>query len=268
MSGNENLSEASLIDNIFEGRNKSYGAYELRTNSSKRTVVALIFSSVFFIGVVFALFLSMKKKEVEEVKITKVELKKVKTPIKKKEEIILEQKKVEPIKKVKSVVDIVKNVPPVVVNKKTVENDIPPVDPEKKSGSETAKGDATATLDKGAELAKEEQKGDETDYNAIFTSVQVQAAPPGGMNAFRKQIAQSFRLPDVDETTIGTVIAKFVVWDDGSIRDIQIVKETPAGLGLGKEATRILSKSPKWTPGIYNGRSVKQYYTNHWIRIT
>lgn len=261
MSGNENLSEASLIDNIFEGRNKSYGAYELRTNSSKRTVVALIFSSVFFIGVVFALFLSMKKKEVEEVKITKVELKKVKTPLKKKEEIILEQKKVEPIKKVKSVVDIVKNVPPVVVNKKTVENDIPPVDPEKKSGSETAKGDATAALDKGAELAKEEQKGDETDYNAIFTSVQVQAAPPGGMNAFRKQIAQSFRLPDVDETTTGTVIAKFVVWDDGSIRDIVIVKETPAGLGLGKEATRILSKSPKWTPGIYNGRSVKQYYT-------
>ena len=261
MSGNVNLSEASLIDNIFEGRNKSYGAYELRTNSSKRTILALILSSIFFIGLVVSLFLLMKKKDVEEVKITKVELKKVKTPIKKEEKKILEQKKVEPIKKVKSVVDIVKNVPPVVVNKKTVVNEIPPVDPDKKSGSETAKGDATATVDKGAELAKEEQKGDDTDYNAIFTSVQVQAAPPGGMNAFRKQIASSFRLPEVDETTTGTVIAKFVVWDDGSIRDIVIVKESPAGLGLGKEATRILSKSPKWTPGIYNGRSVKQYYT-------
>ncbi|WP_329805538.1 energy transducer TonB [Flavobacterium facile] len=261
MSGNVNLSEASLIDNIFEGRNKSYGAYELRTNSSKRTLIALILSSIFFIGMVYTAFLLMKKKDVEEVKITKVELKKVKTPIKKEEKKILEQKKEEPIKKVKSVVDIVKNVPPVVVNKKTVENDIPPVDPDKKSGSETAKGDATANLDKGVELAKEEQQGDDTDYNAIFTSVQVQAAPPGGMNAFRKQIASSFRLPEVDETTTGTVIAKFVVWDDGSIRDIQIVKESPAGLGLGKEATRILSKSPKWTPGIYNGRSVKQYYT-------
>lgn len=261
MSGNENISQASLLDNIFEGRNKSYGAYELRTNSSKRTILALILSSIFFIGLVVSLFLLMKKKDVEEVKITKVELKKVKTPIKKEEKKILEQKKVEPIKKVKSVVDIVKNVPPVVVNKKTVENDIPPVDTNAKSGSETAKGDANSTPDKGAELAKEEQKGDDTDYNAIFTSVQVQAAPPGGMNAFRKQIASSFRLPEVDETTTGTVIAKFVVWDDGSIRDVIIVKETPAGLGLGKEATRILSKSPKWTPGIYNGRSVKQYYT-------
>ena len=38
MSEIQNISEASLLDNIFEGRNKSYGAYELRTNSSKRTV--------------------------------------------------------------------------------------------------------------------------------------------------------------------------------------------------------------------------------------
>ena len=260
MSEIQNISEASLLDNIFEGRNKSYGAYELRTNSSKRTVFALIVSSIFFIVLVFALYLSMKSKDKAEDKITKVELKKVKTPVKK-DKKILEQKKVEPIKKVKSVVDIVKNVPPVVVNKKTVVNEIPPVDPDKKSGSETAKGDANANLDKGAELAQEEQKGDDTDYNQIFTSVQVQASPPGGMNAFRKQIASSFRLPEVDETTTGSVIAKFVVWDDGSIRDVVIVKESPAGLGLGKEATRILNKSPKWTPGVYNGRSVKQYYT-------
>ena len=114
-----------------------------------------------------------------------------------------------------------------------------------------------------AKLIKENttEKSDETDYDQIYTSVQVQAVPPGGMNAFRKYIASSFRLPKVSEKTLGTIIVKFVVWDDGSIRDIQIVKESPAGLGLAKEATRILTKSPKWTPGVYNGRSVKQYYT-------
>lgn len=260
MSEIQNISEASLLDNIFEGRNKSYGAYELRTNSSKRTVLALIISSVFFIALVFALYLSMKSKDKAEEKITKVELKKVKTPIKK-EKKIFELKKVEPIKKVKSVVDIVKNVPPVVVNKKTVENEIPPIDLEKKSGSETAKGDANASLDKGAELAQEEQKGDDTDYTQIFNNVQVPAGPPGGINAFRKQIANSFKMPDVEESTIGTVIARFVVAEDGSISDIKIVKESPLGLGLAKEATRILLRSPKWTPGFQNGRSVKSYFT-------
>ena len=114
-----------------------------------------------------------------------------------------------------------------------------------------------------AKLIKENttEKSEETDYDQIYTSVQVQAVPPGGMNALRKYITSSFRLPEVDETTSGMVIVKFVVWDDGSIRDIQIVKESPAGLGLGKEAVRIFNKLPKWTPGQYNGRSVKQYYT-------
>ena len=93
MSEIQNISEASLLDNIFEGRNKSYGAYELRTNSSKRTVLALILSSIFFIASVFALYLSMKKKDKEEVKITKVELKKEKTQIKKEEKKIKKKKR-------------------------------------------------------------------------------------------------------------------------------------------------------------------------------
>ncbi len=264
MSVNENLSEASLIDNIFEGRNKSYGAYELRTNSSKRISIALILSSIFFIGLVIALYLTMKSKDKGEDVITKVELKKAPPPVKKEDKKILEEiKKVEPLKTVKSLVDIVKNVPPVVVAKKTVEKEIPPTDEfkNKETGASNLEGDANASNQKGIQTAEIEQEGDDTDYNQIFNSVQVPAEPPGGINAFRKQIGQAFRLPDVDEATTGKVTARFVVWDDGSIRDIKIVSESPAGLGLGKEAMRILSKSPKWTAGIVNGRSVKQYFT-------
>ncbi|MES2864739.1 MAG: energy transducer TonB [Bacteroidota bacterium] len=114
-----------------------------------------------------------------------------------------------------------------------------------------------------AKLIKENatEVDSKTEYNKIFTSVHVQAQPPGGMHAFRQMIGSSFRVPVVYETTIGTVIAKFVVWDDGTIRDIQIIKETPANLGLGKEAIRVISSSEKWIPGVYNGMNVKQYYT-------
>lgn len=104
-------------------------------------------------------------------------------------------------------------------------------------------------------------KDENIDYTKIFHSVQVQAIPPGGMNAFRKHIASSFKLPEVAEKTTGTVIVKFVVWDDGSIREAQIIKETPIGLGLGNEAVRLLSSSEKWIPGMFNGFKVKQYYT-------
>lgn len=124
-------------------------------------------------------------------------------------------------------------------------------------------GQNTSAPKEDAKLNKENSADTSTksDYNQIFTTVDVQAQPPGGMNAFRQMIGSTFKLPTVYETTTGTVIAKFVVWDDGSIRDIQIVKETPANLGLGKEAIRVISSSAKWKPGVYNNRSVKQYYT-------
>lgn len=112
------------------------------------------------------------------------------------------------------------------------------------------KGDAEVTTQK-----------ENSDYSQIFTAVQVQAIPPGGMNAYRKYISSSFKLPEVDQTTKCNIVAKFVVWDDGSIRDIMILKEEPYGLGLGKEYVRLLKESEKWTPGFVNGKSVKQFYT-------
>lgn len=46
------LFEQSWIENVFEGRNKSYGAYELRTNSGKRTLKALAIGAVIFLFLV------------------------------------------------------------------------------------------------------------------------------------------------------------------------------------------------------------------------
>lgn len=93
------------------------------------------------------------------------------------------------------------------------------------------------------------------------SDVVVHATPKVGMKAFKENIEKSFRLPDVTEKTSGTVIVKFVVWEDGSLRDFQIIKETPANLGLGNESIRLLTKSEKWLPGIHNGKIAKQYYT-------
>lgn len=99
------------------------------------------------------------------------------------------------------------------------------------------------------------------DYTQIFTSVQVPASPKGGLSDLKSRIATSLKLQKVTEKTLANIIAKFVVWDDGSIRDIKIVKEIPSDLGLGNEFVRLLSKSENWIPGSVNGISVKQIYT-------
>lgn len=52
----------------------------------------------------------------------------------------------------------------------------------------------------------------------------------------------------------GTVYVRFVIWKDGSIRNIGIMRDV--GAGLDEEVVRVIGLMPDWTPGIQNGRSV------------
>lgn len=109
--------------------------------------------------------------------------------------------------------------------------------------------------------ATEKSEGENLDFIQIFTSVDVQAQPFGGINGYRRYITSSFNLPEVSEKTIARVVAKFVVTDDGSVKYVQILEETPSDLGLGNEAIRVLTNSRKWVPAVMNGKAVNQYYT-------
>jgi periplasmic protein TonB len=265
MSLEENQNENSLEDVIFEGRNKSYGAYELRQNKSKRILLALLVGSLFFTATILTVFLTSKGKVKKVVKITKVELKKRDEPKEmKKPEVKIEKKK-EVQKKVESVVKAVQNVPPRVIKEKVTVKEVPPVESFKEvnTNSEKTEGNANANFDKGGNTSDDPVKGVEEveDPNQIYNSVEINPEPPGGINAFRKKIGDTFRLPEVEETLVGTVVGRFVVDENGSISDIKILKETPANLKLADEYKRVLMKMPKWKPGVMNGRSVKVYYT-------
>ena len=66
-----------------------------------------------------------------------------------------------------------------------------------------------------------------------------------------------FRVPE-DEDISGKIIVSFVVEIDGSLSDIHIIKDL--GYGTGKQIVDILKKSPKWKPGIQNGKPVRVMY--------
>ena len=79
----EELEKASLDDIVFDGRNKKYGAYELRKNYNKRLVSAFVGSIVpivLVLGIV-TLYQNIKKNDKEEVEIAEVELAQVEEPI-------------------------------------------------------------------------------------------------------------------------------------------------------------------------------------------
>jgi hypothetical protein len=54
-----------------------------------------------------------------------------------------------------------------------------------------------------------------------------------------------------------TVIVKFIVGKKGEIRDVRV--ETDPGYGMGDEAVRIISSSPKWIPALQYGKPVNAY---------
>lgn len=57
----------------------------------------------------------------------------------------------------------------------------------------------------------------------------------------------------------GRVVLQFVIEKDGSVADVKVLRG--AHPSLDAEAVRVVSSSPKWTPGKMNGKAVRVTYT-------
>src|SRR6478609_10934082 len=95
----------------------------------------------------------------------------------------------------------------------------------------------------------------------IFTMVDETAEFPGGMNALHTYLASSIHYPDSarKNNIQGRVVLQFIVNKDGSISDVDIMRNLPGG--CGEEAKRVVMAMPKWKPGLMNGQAVDMYYT-------
>lgn len=97
--------------------------------------------------------------------------------------------------------------------------------------------------------------------DAIYNMVDKQPSFPGGLEAFGKFLSNTIHYPQSDREAgrSGRVIATFIVERDGSLTDIKIVR-TPS-VSMGDESVRVLLRSPKWNPGIKDGKAVRVSYT-------
>jgi TonB family protein len=99
------------------------------------------------------------------------------------------------------------------------------------------------------------------DENKIFYSVEKQPQFPGGMEKFSEFLSKNIRYPaNMRQANIqGKVVIQFVIETNGSLSNIQVL-DGP-GYGSGEEAVRVMALSPKWAPGLQNGRAVRVAYT-------
>ena len=82
---------------------------------------------------------------------------------------------------------------------------------------------------------------------------------PGGEDALHDFIEKNLRFPDAARDNVsGKVYAKFVVEKDGSISNIQIIRNI--GYGCGEEVVRLVESMPKWIPAKVRGYVVRSQF--------
>jgi len=97
--------------------------------------------------------------------------------------------------------------------------------------------------------------------NQIFDIVEVVPEFPGGDVALIKFLSDNIAYPELakEEGYQGRVYIQFVVWKDGSVRDVNVLKG--AHYSLDKEAIRVINLMPKWKPGMQRGKPVNCRFT-------
>ena len=83
----------------------------------------------------------------------------------------------------------------------------------------------------------------------------------GDLNTFRNWVQQNVKFPQIalENGIQGRVVLSFVIEKDGRLTNIQVL-QTP-DRSLSEEAIRVLSKSPKWSPGKQRNQVVRVKYT-------
>lgn len=256
---------ADFLDILFEGKNKEYGAYQLRKTYNKRLVKALLITAsvallIFLSSVIYNVMGKGKKDSYDVIDTQMAEIKKNDAPPPP------PPPPPPPKPPPPPEVNQVKFTPPKIVKDEEVKPDekIEEIKDDQKISTKTVESENKTEVvqapveDKGTQVVEVKKDDDE---NKIFNKVEVEAGFPGGDAAWRNYLQKNLN-PEVPvENGAGegtyTVIVKFVVSKDGSLSDVTC--ESDPGHGMCAEAIRVIKKTRNWTPAIQNGRNVNAY---------
>jgi protein TonB len=251
---------------VFENRNKSYGAYEIRKNYNNRIILIMIGFVVGIGGISATTIAYVRTMSVAPAKTTEhttiIEL----IP---EDEKPIPEKKVEPAK-----TSPIENTETIVTegttgNPATTFTFIEPI--VKQTGEENPMiGDqkipaGTSTVIGGTPFGIPGGTSDSVSVTRVVTTTvepttfpEVYAEFPGGINAMRKYVEQTIDLSGISGGA--KVYMRFVVDVDGSISGIRVASKKGDCEGCEAAAIDVIRSMPKWKPGKINGVPVKSYY--------
>ena len=257
---------ANHLDIIFDGRNKNYGAYELRKNYSQRATRStfLVLSALLLMigGHAFASRFrttdNINAPVITATDLSSVEVEIPKPPV----EVPPPAADPPPAAPTASFTTprIVED--PLVTEPQTTIDDLANKEPGtvNSDGDPNGIGPATST-EPGTGIAGTEPTGIIEAPKAkdeIVSYVEQMPAFDGDVN---KYLANNIQYPPMarESGTKGRVVIRFVVNEDGSVSNLTVMKGI--GSGCEEEAIRVIKGMPKWRPGKQNGKAVKVFFT-------
>ncbi len=274
MAKDVDLSSKEWRDIVFEGKNKEFGAYELRKESDARhnkamIVVVIIIIIAFLIPLLIDTVLPKAEERPEdEIEQTMVNLG---NEVEEEEEPEEEQERYEEEKPEVLPEEVLNTVK--VTELAIVEDDKVNAEDEIKTQDElqeTTTAFGQTDFDKGTddrnvvreykdEIVVEEKKP--VEENKVFTAVEQMPQFPGGDAELMKYIQKNLKYPPVamENNIQGRVVVQFVVTKTGKIGEVKVARSKDPD--LDKEAVRVVKTLPDFIPGKMNGQAVAVWYT-------
>ena len=257
-------------DILFEGRNKNYGAYELRADTGKRNLKALIallallaFAYVlpFIVKGITSAVESLGSDQVTELSNIEAE--------EEEEEIVVEENKPDeaPAETVTEMASSIQFTVPEITDNVAEDKELiaqqKAQEARAKMGEFNFQGnDETSTNIKSdkKQLGDVASGGGGEGEAKVFTYVEQMPVFPGGEAALQKFIHDHLKYPAVslEEGVQGTVMLRFVVNENGSVGEVQILKSLDTY--CDREAKRVVQSLPRFTPGRQQGKPVKVWF--------
>ena len=276
MAREVNLSSREWCDLVFEGKNKDFGAYVIRTESTKRHNLAVLWALIGAVAVAALTFGLMKANQyLEERRLAALQDQKTyivdftpETEEQQPKQQIIEPEEPEVLEDVLSSVKV--------TELQIVDDD--KVRPEdeiltQEEIEETNKAFGQTNVDNGQDerdkfqtavidvvVEKPVEKPKEA-VAQVFHSVEQMPQFPGGEAALMKYLQSHINYPPmaVENGVQGRVVVQFVVDKTGKVGEVVVVRNVDKD--LDKEAVRVCKSLPKFTPGRQNGQAVAVWYT-------
>lgn len=269
------LYDPKWVEMVFAGKNKEYGAYQLRKGTSGRNIKALlilVIAAALVGGFLAWKVIEQKQAEEQQAYMEAMKLAELQQQAKKEEKKKEPVKpKIEPKKEIPVARETQKFTAPVIKKDELVkeENQVKQMDKldekvavgtENKEGTkdrlaEAVRSDIAVAAPPPPPAPKPEVS------NKVFDVVEEMPHFPGGAAALQAFLKSNTKYPVVaqENGVQGRVIVSFVVERDGSITDVRVVRSVDPS--LDREASRVVRSMPRWSPGKQNGSAVRVKYT-------